>query len=229
MKFPYSLALFDLDGTLVDTAADIAEAVNRTLDDWKLPQVEEAVIRGWIGDGARVLVETAFRHAGSDTAVDDIMDGFMVHYGETLLLRAKLYPGVAETLEALQAQGVALAVCTNKPQRYVRPLLEHLGIADRFGAMIGGDTLPERKPSALPLLHLAQLFDRQPNDCVLIGDSATDAAAAKAAVMPLVLVSYGYPRGFDLRTAQALAVIDDMRALLSLHPQASGIASASIA
>ncbi|WP_242112869.1 phosphoglycolate phosphatase [Luteimonas aquatica] len=218
MNFPYSLALFDLDGTLVDTAADIAEAVNRSLRDWQLPQVEEAVIRGWIGDGARVLVETAFRHAGSAVAVDEIMDGFMVHYGQTLLQRAQPYPGVADTLQALQADGVALAVCTNKPQRYVRPLLEHLGIAGFFGAMVGGDTLPERKPSALPLLHLARQFGIAPEASVMVGDSATDAAAARAAGMPLVLVRYGYPRGFDLDSAGALAVIGEMRQLLDLRP-----------
>ena len=96
-------------------------------------------------------------------------------------------------------------------------MLEHLGIAAQFATVLGGDSLPPRKPSAAPLLHLAQQFQHSPAQCLMVGDSATDAAAAQAAGMPLAMVRYGYLSGFDVEHAGAVAVIDDMRALLMLH------------
>lgn len=218
MSFPYELVLFDLDGTLFDSAADIAEAVNRTLAELDYPPEEETLIRSWIGDGARVLIERALRHAGSTLTVDAVMDGFMRHYGDCLLLHARLYPGVRDTLQALQAQGVPMALCTNKPQRFVQPLLQARGLDGCFAALVGGDTLAERKPSALPLLHLCAQFGVAPRQALMVGDSAVDAQAAQAAGVPLVLVSYGYAGGFDVRGAGALAVIDDIRELLALVP-----------
>lgn len=211
MSFPHRFVLFDLDGTLVDSAPDIAEAVNRTLDDWSLPRFPEDTIRGWIGEGARFLITTAFRAAGSDADIDAVMPSFMVHYGDCLLLHVRTYPGVAEALQALHARGIPVAVCTNKPERYVQPLLDAVGLAPWIQAVVGGDTLPERKPSAVPLEHLAERFGFAAADGLMVGDSATDAEAALAAGMPLVLVRYGYPRGFNLDTAGALAVVDDMR------------------
>lgn len=216
MTFPYPAVLFDLDGTLVDSAADIAEAVNRTLAEHSLPQFGEVTIRGWIGEGARKLIETAFAAAGSRADIDQVMPGFMVHYGDCLLLHARVYAGVAETLASLHAQGVKLAVCTNKPQRHIAPLLAAMALDPWIDAVVGGDTLAERKPSALPLLHLAAHFGVAPGDCLMVGDSQTDAEAAQAAGMPLVLVEYGYRRGFDLHAAGALAVTDDLRTLLAL-------------
>ncbi|NLA69224.1 MAG: HAD hydrolase-like protein, partial [Gammaproteobacteria bacterium] len=98
MSFPYALVLFDLDGTLVDSAADIAEAVNRTLDELGHAREDEALVRAWIGHGARALLDSALRHAGSRAGVDEVMPRFMVHYEDCLLLQAKLYPGTAEML-----------------------------------------------------------------------------------------------------------------------------------
>ena len=214
LNFPYSLVVFDLDGTLVDSASDIAEAVNRTLVDWSLPRVEEPVIRGWIGDGARALVASAFAHAGKQIELDEVMPGFMVHYAECLLLYPSVYPGVVETLQALRERGIAVAVCTNKPERFVRPLLDALDLGGYFEVIVGGDTLPERKPSAVPLLHVVQHFDLQPAQCLMVGDSATDVQTAAAAGVPMALVTYGYLRGLDARAVQGVTVIDDMRELL---------------
>lgn len=216
MSFPYSLVVFDLDGTLVDSASDISEAVNRTLQDWSLPRVEEPVIRGWIGDGARALVTSAFEHAGARIDLDEVMPGFMVHYAECLLLYPTVYPGVVETLQALHANGIAVAVCTNKPERFVRPLLDHLALGEYFTVIVGGDTLPERKPSAVPLLHVVDHFGLQVAQCLMVGDSATDVQTAVAAGMPMALVTYGYLRGVDPHAVPGVRVIDDMRELLVL-------------
>jgi phosphoglycolate phosphatase len=214
LSFPYSLVVFDLDGTLVDSASDIAEAVNRTLEEWSLPRQEEAVIRGWIGDGARALVASAFAHAGKAIDLDKVMPGFMVHYAECLLLYPTVYPGVVETLQALREKKVAVAICTNKPQRFVRPLLDALGLGEYFECIVGGDTLPERKPSAVPLLHVVDHFGLQPSQCLMVGDSATDLLTAQAADVPMALVTYGYLRGFDPHSVPGVRVVDDMRELL---------------
>ncbi|MDX6081796.1 phosphoglycolate phosphatase [Xanthomonas campestris pv. incanae] len=215
--FPYPLVIFDLDGTLVDSASDIAEALNGTLQELGLQQFPEATVRSWIGEGVHTLLATALREAGSDRDVDTEMPVMMRHYEASLLHHPRLYPGVAEALPALRSAGATLALCTNKPARFIQPLLEHLGIAAQFATVLGGDSLPQRKPSAAPLLHLAQQFQHSPAQCLMVGDSATDAAAAQAAGMPLVMVRYGYLRGFDVEHAGAVAVIDDMRALLMLH------------
>jgi len=217
MPFPFPLVIFDLDGTLVDSLSDIAEALNLTLAEAALPQVDEATVRGWIGEGVRTLVASALQAAGSTLPLDEVMPGFMRHYGECLLHHPRLYPGVAETLDGLRSRGATLAICTNKPSRFVAPLLAHLGVADRFAAVIGGDSLPERKPSAVPLLHLCERFGQLPGQCLMVGDSAVDAAAAHAAQVPLALVRYGYLRGLDPAGSGARWVMDDLRELLAIE------------
>ncbi|WP_145481413.1 phosphoglycolate phosphatase [Stenotrophomonas rhizophila] len=216
MSYPYPLVIFDLDGTLVDSAPDIAEALNRTLEDWQLPRVPEATVLTWIGDGVRRLVEQAFTAAGSDIDLARVMPGFMRHYEACLLRSPRLYDGVVPALEALRARNVALAICTNKPSAMVAPLLAHLGVQDYFKMLLGGDSLPERKPSGVPLRHLAAAFDVAPTDALMVGDSITDYRAAVDAGMPVALVRYGYPRGLDLETVDAVAVVDDLRALPGL-------------
>ncbi|MCW0414192.1 phosphoglycolate phosphatase [Xanthomonas sacchari] len=217
MTFPYALVVFDLDGTLVDSGADIAEALNRTLADFGLPRVSEATVLGWIGEGVRKLVESAWRHAGDATPLETVMPTFMRYYAECLLRSPRLYPGAAEALTQLHADGVTLALCTNKPSAMVPPLLRHLGVVDLFSAVLGGDSLPERKPSPAPLLHLAQQFAQPPARCLMVGDSGIDLQAGHAAGMPVALVRYGYPRDLDLATADVVLLMDDLRELLRLR------------
>lgn len=215
--FSWPVALFDLDGTLVDSASDIAEAVNRLLGELGHDPVDEATVRSWIGDGARQLITRALRHAGDARDVDAVMPRFMVHYGDCLLLDPRLYPGVESTLQALRAAGVRMAVCTNKPAQYVPPLLAAMGIDGCFEAVLGAGDLPERKPHPLPLLHLADRFGVDIAQCLMVGDSAADAGAAIAAGAPLVLVAYGYRRDFDLHGCGAHAVIERFDQLLDLR------------
>lgn len=216
LSYPYPLVIFDLDGTLVDSAADIAEALNRTLEDWQLPRVPEATVLTWIGDGVRRLVEQAFTAARSDIDLDRVMPGFMRHYEACLLRSPRLYDGVVPALEALRARNVTLAICTNKPSAMVAPLLAHLGVQGFFAMVLGGDSLPERKPSGVPLRHIAAAFGVAPTAALMVGDSITDYRAAVDAGMPVALVRYGYPRGLDLATVDAVAVVDDLRALPGL-------------
>jgi phosphoglycolate phosphatase len=219
LAFPYSLVIFDLDGTLVDSAADIAESVNRTLRDWKLPTYDVPTITGWVGEGSRQLITYAFRDAGSDVDIDDVMPGFLEHYAETAL-DGIAYEGVVDTLKALHAQGVTLAVCTNKNEEFVRPLLEVRGMLPYIDGIVGGNTLPERKPSGVPLRHLADQAHIAIEQSLMVGDSESDVLAARDAGMDFVLVSYGYRKSLDLHTAGAIAVIDRMPDLMSMNPAA---------
>jgi len=216
VTFPFSLVIFDLDGTLVDSAAAIAAAVNRTLEDWKLPRVDDARIVDWIGEGSRQLITYAFRDAGSEADIDAVMPGFLVHYAETAL-DGDAYNGVVDTLRALHDQGVTLAVCTNKNEEFVRPLLEARGMLPFVDGIAGGNTLPQRKPSGAPLLHLARQAGVAVADVLMVGDSESDALAAHDAGAALVMVSYGYRKSLDLATTGALAVIDRMPDLLDIR------------
>lgn len=207
-------AIFDLDGTLVDSAADIAEAINRLYDDLGQARVAPAQVQAWIGDGVRALVGSALAHKQLAVSVDEVMPGFLVHYNATLLLEPVVYPGVLEALTALKEAGVPLGICTNKPVDLVPPLLAHLGLAHFFEVVIGGGSLPQRKPDAAPLLAVAAQLGVPVEACLMVGDSGTDHGAAMAAAMPVALVRYGYPRTFDLEAAPAVAVVDDLRQLL---------------
>ena len=217
MAFPWTLVLFDLDGTLVDSAADIAEAVNRTLDELGHPREDEARVRSWIGHVARALLGSALGHAGTAPGGAEVMPRFMVHYEDCLLLHARLYPGTAEALAALADAGVAMSMATNKPERMARVLVEAMGIGGFFTHLVGGDTLARRKPDALPLLHLAALHGVPAEAALMVGDSEADAGAAHAAGMDLVLLRHGYPRDFDLERAGAVAVMDSLEGLVALQ------------
>lgn len=210
-------ALFDLDGTLIDSAPGIAEALNCTLEELGCAREPEALIRGWIGDGARELLQRALEHAGKPAPVvaefEASYQRLMAHYARSLPLQAREYPGAGMMLQALRAAGVGLALCTNKPARFIAPLLQALGWANAFDVVCGGDTLPQRKPDAAPLLYCAAALGQPPARCVMVGDSRTDADAAHAAGMPLLLVRHGYGRGYDLDRAGAVEVIGSLAAL----------------
>lgn len=218
MPFPFRAVLFDLDGTLIDSAAGIAEAVNNTLQDFGHAREDEATVRTWIGDGARLLLQRALAHAGAGLPEGEVFESayarLMRHYADSLPLQARAYPGAGEGMRGLRDAGVRVALCTNKPERFIVPLLEALGWKGMFDAIVGGDSLAEHKPHPEPLLHIARGFGVEVRECLMVGDSRTDAEAANAAGMPLALVDYGYRRDFDLATAGACYVVDDLRLLL---------------
>ncbi|MDR3414589.1 MAG: phosphoglycolate phosphatase [Nevskia sp.] len=210
--------IFDLDGTLADTAADIAVAVDRTLADLGAAAAGEARVRTWLGLGMKVLIERALCHAGLEMAVpvERAEALFVDHYGREFAVRTTLYPGVRDTLPQLAHCGLRLAVCTNKPRRFTLPLLQRLDIAALFEAVAAGDDFPTRKPDPAPLLNLAHQLDTSAAGCLLVGDSRTDVAAARAAGMPVVTVSYGYNEGEPIARSHPDAIIDDFRQLPAL-------------
>ena len=179
-----------------------------------LPLVEA---RPFIGRGARWLIERGVSAAGAllpAERVPDLFDRFIAHYNAHIADQSRPFPGMVEALGRLRESGARLAVCTNKPQRFIRPLLQALALEDYFECIVGGDTLPERKPSAMPLLHLVGHFGFSPAQCLMVGDSETDLLTAQAAGVSMALVTYGYLRGFDPHSVQGVRVMDDLRELL---------------
>ena len=193
---PPSLIVFDLDGTLIDSAADLAAAINAMLADFGCEPLEVAQVRRMIGDGVAMLVARALaaRHCEqADPARAAAI--FMRHYESDATSLTTAFPGVAEALQALRAAGLPLAVCTNKPARITTGILDELGLAGYFSRVIGGDSLPFRKPDPRVLLTLMATFAAAPESSLLVGDSEVDAATASAAGVPFVLMKHGYRRG----------------------------------
>lgn len=185
----------DLDGTLIDSAADLAAALNALLAEEGLRALEVSEVKQMIGDGAARLVERGLAAAGAP--VDDsapYVDRFLAHYAGAETAHTETYPGVRETLEALRADGWRLAVVTNKPEAPTRAILDALGLAPLFEAVGGGDSFPVRKPDPGHLLGVLALLGAEPARAIMVGDNAHDVAVARAAGIPAVAVSYGYPR-----------------------------------
>jgi phosphoglycolate phosphatase len=210
------VAIFDLDGTLVDTAPDIIDALNRALVDSGLETVHDSAGRSFIGGGARELVKLGVIASVGDSPEDGLVDTtfsrFMRFYGESSTERSFLYPGVREALEKFAEDGLPMGVCTNKPHEISLSVLEALDLQRYFRSVIGGDALPERKPHARHLLETAARTLPGYQHVIMIGDSATDVAAARNAEVPVVAVTYGYTQ-VPAADLGADAVISDMREL----------------
>jgi phosphoglycolate phosphatase len=189
--------VFDLDGTLVDSAPDLCDALNRMLARRGRPPVEPAAIRAMIGDGARALVRRGLEGGGGvgdEAAFEAAVAEFLAHYDAHLADRSRPFPGVIEALTQLSAAGCRLGVCTNKAERFSRKLLDALGLGQFFAAVVGGDSLPARKPDPAHLVGALAQMGARPAEAVMVGDSANDVAAARGAGVPVVVVSFGYTR-----------------------------------
>ena len=193
--------LFDLDGTLLDSRADLANAVNHVREGFGLPALDPTTVHRYVGDGARALVERALGSARRDLWADGI-ERFLAYYDAHLLDRSRLYPGIAELLVALAAAGVSLSVLTNKPEGFSRRILTGLGVVDAFVGIAGGDTLPVRKPDPGGVTYLLQRAGIPGARALVVGDSHVDLATARAAQVPFCGVSWGFNPG-DLVAAEA--------------------------
>lgn len=210
--------LIDLDGTLVDTAPDLAMASNLMLRDLGLPALDPAVIRDFIGNGVPELVRlTLIRFHEPDPAeLDSAIGVFRRHYAEHLVDHSRPYPTVPETLDRLRSTGRKLVCITNKPAGLTEPLLRAVGLREAFALVLSGDSLPVRKPDPAPLLYASAAFGVPVDEMLVVGDSPFDAEAALRAGMPLVCVSYGYNCGRDVREFKPDAVIESFSDLCGL-------------
>ncbi len=212
-RFPLRVkaVMIDLDGTLADTIPDLAEAANRMLRELERPALKLALLRTFVGKGISKLVERAL--AGSlEGRVDDrllaqALPIFERCYAEENGKHTVIFPGVREGLQRLSGMRLPLACVTNKAERFTRALLEQLEMARAFEQVIAGDTLPQRKPDPQPLLHACKGFGIAPRDMLMIGDSATDVEAARAAGCPVFCVDYGYNEGRDVRELDVDAIV----------------------
>lgn len=183
--------VFDLDGTLIDSAEDLHQAGLKMLQDAGLPPVTlEQTIR-FIGDGAPKLVERMIRAGGGDVSQKDrLFERYMVYYDRDPVTKSTLFPGVPEALDALEAAGHRLAICTNKPEGSARHMAEHFGLAERMVTLIGGDTLPVKKPDPAPLYRAIAATGAE--KVLYVGDSEIDSATAVAAKVPFAIFTEGY-------------------------------------
>ena len=214
------LALFDLDGTLVDTAPDIAYSVNCMLNDLEMGFHDEQIIRSWIGNGVEKLIHRALTGGLDESADSELYDQafplFSDYYAENAANRSRFYPGVEAGLSFLKTQDMILGIITNKRKRFTEILLTSMNIAEDFSLILCGDSLPRRKPDPMPLLHAARLFDIEPEDCLMIGDSINDVASAQAAGFPVLGVDYGYNRGIDIRESNPDMVVSSLSKLTEI-------------
>lgn len=228
----FDAAIVDLDGTMVDTLGDFEVALNLMLDDLKLPHVNRSFIEHTVGKGSEHLIRSTLNHvaheqnrlsAHTESALlaiknvanslsfDDAWQRYQYHYLRINGQASEVFAGVREGLEALKAAGLRLACLTNKPTAFARPLLKVKGLEDYFSHVFGGDAFERKKPDPLPLLKTCEALGTSPMRTLMIGDSSNDAQAAHAAQCPVILVTYGYNHGQDIRAVDALAHVDSMR------------------
>ncbi len=208
----YRAALFDLDGTLVDTAEDLAAAANRMLAEiGRLPIAEES-IRDFIGKGVVNLVHRCVEATGGGEEEDrrHALQVFERHYLAGIADRSRPYPGVVDGLAVLERAGVAMGCVTNKAGRFTEPLLEATGLRRFFGVVVSGDTVERKKPHADPLLYAAGKLGAAPAETLMVGDSLNDVLSARAAGCPVVVVPYGYREGLSLAELGADAVVESV-------------------
>ena len=189
------LLVFDLDGTLIDTAPDLIDTLNLILAREKLPAVPFEAARNMIGGGARMLIERGLaadgRACGRDE-VDRLYRDFVAHYGEHIADRSRPFPGLEAALDALAAAGWRFAVCTNKLESLSLRLLDQLGLSKRFAAICGQDTFGVQKPHPDILLHTIRRAGGARDRAIMVGDSVNDVDVARAAGIPVIAVSFGY-------------------------------------
>lgn len=203
------VVIFDLDGTLVDSAPDLTDAMNAVLAREGMAPLPEAEVRHLVGEGARALLVRGFAEHGrafpDGHEGDVLVERYLEHYAGHLTARSFVFEGVEACLDRLSRAGAALAVCTNKVERLALPVLEGLGLLDRFEVVFGRDSLERHKPDPAPLTEIARRTARRG---VMIGDTATDLNAARAARMPAFLASFGY--GEPIEGARAFARYEDL-------------------
>jgi phosphoglycolate phosphatase len=215
-KFPLAVkaVMIDLDGTMLDTVADLAVAVNLMLTRLKRDPLDERLVRNFVGKGIANLVQRALVGAMEGEVDLDLfaraMPVYLDCYESVNGKHTTIYPGVLDGLNALQSGGYPLACVTNKSERFTLPLLRQMKLADYFAVVVSGDTLPKKKPDPLPLMHACKDLGIAPHEMLMIGDSLNDTLAARAAGCPVFCVPYGYNEGHDVRELDVDAIVETL-------------------
>ncbi len=214
-RFPgLRAAIVDLDGTMVDTLADFTVALNAVLRELSLPLLEPPAVERLVGKGSEHLIRSALAAVGAPPDLyGAAWDGYQRHYAAVNGRHSEVYPGVADGLQALRDAGLRLACLTNKPTAFARELLEAKGLAHFFQVVFGGDAFERRKPDPLPVVRTCEALGAAPRSTLVVGDSSNDAAAARAAGCPVVLVTYGYNHGQPVREVDADGFVDSLAGL----------------
>ncbi|MHB1189031.1 HAD-IA family hydrolase [Thiobacillus sp.] len=184
--------LFDLDGTLVDTAPDLGYALNLQRAAHGLPALPDAVIRPQASHGARGLLGVGFDLHPDDPRFAPMREEFLQLYADNICRHSRLFPGILDLLAELEARGLKWGVVTNKPARFTEPLMSILDLAERAACIVSGDTCPQPKPHPAPMLAAAELCGATPAQCLYLGDAERDIEAARAAAMPALVAAWGY-------------------------------------
>ena len=222
MNFPIEIKAiaFDLDGTLVETLPDLHESAIRMLAQIGRPPVSESTVRAFVGDGVDRLVKrllTGTPDGDPDPALfDKAAEDFRSHYANVLMRASHPFSGVVSALNTLRTRGFKLACVTNKPARFTEPLLEGLALSGYFDLILSGDSLPRKKPDALPLVHSAQVFGIDPAHLLMVGDSPVDTGSARAAGCPVFCVPYGYRGTLAVQELDCDAIVPTLSDLLDL-------------
>ena len=223
---PLDAAIIDLDGTMVDTLGDFAEALNRMLGDLELPPIAAQHIERMVGKGSEHLLRSVLNHVlehmgKAPTAIEiealyaHAWPSYQRHYLAINGHYARVYPGVEAGLQALRHAGLRLACLTNKPTSFALPLLRAKGLEGYFEQVFGGDSFDKKKPDPLPLLKTCEALQTAPARTLMVGDSSNDAQAARAAGCPVVLVTYGYNHGLPVQAVDADGYVDSLELLLA--------------
>ena len=213
---PWRAMLFDLDGTLADTAPDLAAAANAMREARGLEPVSLDRLRPMASHGARGLLQVAFDKSPAAPDYEALRVEFLERYEAAIAVHSKLFDGMDEVLDAIEARGLVWGVVTNKAMRFTDPLTALLGLSPRAGAIVSGDTTPFAKPHPASLLHAAELLDIPPSECIYVGDDLRDVTAGHAAGMLTVAAAWGYCGRSAPADWQADVVFDEPRDLLTL-------------
>ncbi|BCX50972.1 MULTISPECIES: phosphoglycolate phosphatase [Comamonas] len=209
--------MVDLDGTMVNTLGDFAEALNRMLADLQLPAIAPQIIENMVGKGSEHLIRSVLAHVEApdiDALYPRAWQRYEHHYLTINGQFADVYPGVAEGLQALQSLGLRMACLTNKPLSFAQPLLAAKGLDGFFDCVFGGDSFPRKKPDPMPLVETCKALGSEPARTLMVGDSSNDAQAAHAAGCPVVLMTYGYNHGQPITAVEARAHLDSLEQLV---------------
>lgn len=216
------LLIFDLDGTLINSALDLSLAVNYMLEQLQKETFDEDIIHGWVGNGALTLVKRALlgkRDLDDSLDKDYVQEAlkiFLDYYENNLCNATVPYQNVIQTLETLKSKGYTLAIVTNKPFKFVAPILRGLQMDRLFSEILGGDSLSQKKPHPMPLLNVCETLKVTIEDSVMIGDSKNDILAANVCGMESIGVTYGYNYGEDIGVHKPTIIIDDFSELLKI-------------